>query len=70
MLKRLSPLDLFLAVFILMYYGRLSVVMFVPQFAIDYGIPATYLSLHFAMLSVGCADFQRHRHRPSAACQP
>jgi predicted MFS family arabinose efflux permease len=55
MLKRLSPLDLFLAVFILMYYGRLSVVMFVPQYAIDYGIPASYLSLHFAMLSVGCA---------------
>jgi Na+/melibiose symporter-like transporter len=55
MLKRLSPLDLFLAVFILMYYGRLSVVLFVPQFAVDYGIPASYLSLHFAMLSVGCA---------------
>jgi Na+/melibiose symporter-like transporter len=55
MLKRLSPLDLFLAVFILMYYGRLSVVMFVPQYAVDYGIPASYLSLHFAMLSVGCA---------------
>jgi MFS family permease len=55
MLKRLSPLDLFLAVFILMYYGRLSVVMFVPQYAIDYGIPESYLSLHFAMLSVGCA---------------
>jgi len=55
MLKRLNPLDLFLAVFILMYYGRLSVVMFVPQYAIDYGIPSPYLSLHFAMLSVGCA---------------
>ncbi|HEY3274421.1 MAG TPA: MFS transporter [Methanocella sp.] len=55
MLKRLSPLNLFLAVFILMYYGRLSVVMFVPQYAIDYGIPESYLSLHFAMLSVGCA---------------
>jgi MFS family permease len=55
MLKRLSPLDLFLAVFILMYYGRLSVVMFIPQYALDYGIPASCLSLHFAMLSVGCA---------------
>jgi len=55
MLKKLGPLDLFLAVFILMYYGRLSVVMFVPQYAIDYGIPTSFLSLHFAMLSVGCA---------------
>jgi Na+/melibiose symporter-like transporter len=55
MLKRLSPLDLFLAVFILMYYGRLSVVMFVPQYVIGYGIPATYLSMYFAMISVGCA---------------
>ncbi len=55
MLKRLSPLDLFLVVFILMYYGRLSVVLFVPQYAIDYGIPESCLSLHFAMLSVGSA---------------
>ncbi|OPY30945.1 MAG: Major Facilitator Superfamily protein [Methanocella sp. PtaU1.Bin125] len=55
MLKRLSPLDLFLAVFVLMYYGRLSVVLFIPQYAIDYHIPAPYYSLHFAMVSVGCA---------------
>lgn len=55
MLKRLNPLDLFLVMFILMYYGRLSVVLFIPQYAIDYGIPSPYLSLHFAMLSVGCA---------------
>jgi predicted MFS family arabinose efflux permease len=55
MLKRLSPLDLFLAVFVLMYYGRLSVVLFIPQYAIDYHIPAGYYSLHFAMVSVGCA---------------
>jgi MFS family permease len=54
-LKRMSPLDIFLATFILMYYGRLSVVLFIPQYAIDYGIPSPYYSLHFAMVSVGCA---------------
>lgn len=38
-----------------MYYGRLSVVLFIPQYAIDYGIPSPYYSLHFAMVSIGCA---------------
>jgi MFS family permease len=55
MLKRLTALDLFLITFVLMFYGRLSVVLFLPQYAIDYGIPAPYYSLHFALLSVGCA---------------
>lgn len=41
--------------FVLMFYGRLSVVLFIPQYAIDYGIPAPYYSLHFAMVSVGSA---------------
>jgi MFS family permease len=53
--SRLNVLDLFLITFILMYYGRLSVVLFIPQYAIDYGIPAPYYSLHFAMVSVGSA---------------
>ena len=30
--KKYSPLDLFLMMFILMYYGRLSVVLFIPQY--------------------------------------
>ncbi|WP_424356520.1 MFS transporter [Methanocella sp. MCL-LM] len=55
MLKRLTALDLFLIMFVLMFYGRLSVVLFIPQYAIDYGIPAPYYSLHFAMVSVGSA---------------
>ena len=55
MLKRLTALDLFLIMFVLMFYGRLSVVLFIPQYAIDYGIPAPYYSLHFAMVSIGSA---------------
>lgn len=55
MLKRLTALDLFLIMFVLMFYGRLSVVLFIPQYAIDYGIPAPYYSLHFAMISIGSA---------------
>lgn len=50
-----NVLDLFLITFILMYYGRLSVVLFIPQYAIDYGIPSPYYSLHFAMVSIGSA---------------
>jgi MFS family permease len=38
-----------------MFYGRLSVVLFIPQYAIDYGIPSPYYSLHFAMVSIGSA---------------
>lgn len=53
--SKLNVLDLFLITFILMYYGRLSVVLFIPQYAIDYGIPSPYYSLHFAMVSVGSA---------------
>lgn len=55
MLKRFTALDLFLIMFVLMFYGRLSVVLFIPQYAIDYGIPAPYYSLHFAMVSIGSA---------------
>jgi MFS family permease len=55
MLKRLRPLDLFLLTFVLMYYGRLSVVLFVPQYVIDYKIPPDYYSLYFAMVSAGSA---------------
>ncbi len=53
--NKLSVLDLFLIAYVLMYYGRLSVVLFVPQYAIDYGIPSEYYSLHFAMISIGSA---------------
>lgn len=53
--NKLNVLDLFLITFVLMYYGRLSVVLFVPQYAIDYHIPSVYYSLHFAMISAGCA---------------
>ncbi len=53
--RKINVLDLFLIAFILMYYGRLSVVLFIPQYAIDYHIPSIYYSLHFAMVSVGCA---------------
>lgn len=53
--RRIDVLDLFLIAYILMYYGRLSVVLFIPQYAIDYGIPSPYYSLHFAMVSIGCA---------------
>ena len=53
--RKLNVLDLFLITFILMYYGRLSVVLFIPQYAIDYHIPSIYYSLHFAMVSVGSA---------------
>lgn len=53
--NRISVLDLFLIAYILMYYGRLSVVLFIPQYAIDYGIPSPYYSLHFATVSIGCA---------------
>ncbi len=53
--NKLNVLDLFLITFILMYYGRLSVVLFIPQYAIDYHIPSIYYSLHFAMVSVGSA---------------
>lgn len=53
--NKISVLDLFLIAYILMYYGRLSVVLFVPQYAIDYGIPSEYYSLHFAMISIGSA---------------
>ena len=55
MLKKLTALDLFLIIFVLMFYGRLSVVLFVPQYAIDYHLPAQYLSLHFALISIGSA---------------
>ncbi len=53
--NKISVLDLFLIAYVLMYYGRLSVVLFVPQYAIDNGIPSQYYSLHFAMISVGSA---------------
>lgn len=53
--NKISVLDLFLIAYVLMYYGRLSVVLFVPQYAIDYGIPSQYYSLHFAMISIGSA---------------
>ncbi|HMK47480.1 MAG TPA: MFS transporter [Methanocella sp.] len=55
MLKKLTALDLFLIIFVLMFYGRLSVVLFVPQYAIDYHLPSPYLSLHFALISIGSA---------------
>ena len=53
--NKISVLDLFLIAYVLMYYGRLSVVLFIPQYAIDYGIPSQYYSLHFAMISIGSA---------------
>ncbi len=53
--QKIGVLDLFLITFILMYYGRLSVVMFVPQYAIDYHIPSQYYSLFFATTSIGSA---------------
>jgi MFS family permease len=53
--RKINVLDLFLIAFILMYYGRLSVVLFIPQYAIDYNIPSIYYSLHFAMVSIGSA---------------
>ncbi|MCD1295181.1 MFS transporter [Methanocella sp. CWC-04] len=53
--KKISVLDVFLIAFILMYYGRLSVVLFIPQYAIDNGIPSPYYGLHFAMVSIGSA---------------
>jgi len=53
--RRINVLDLFLIAYVLMYYGRLSVVLFIPQYAIDYHIPSIYYSLHFAMVSVGSA---------------
>ncbi len=53
--QKIGVLDLFLITFILMYYGRLSVVMFVPQYAIDYHIPSPYYSLFFATTSIGSA---------------
>ncbi len=53
--RNISVLDLFLITFILMFYGRLSVVLFIPQYAIDYHIPSAFYSLHFAMICVGSA---------------
>lgn len=55
MLKRFTPLNLFLITFVLMFYGRLSVVMFIPQYAIDYNIPSQYYSLYFSTICVGSA---------------
>ena len=55
MIKKLGPLHMFLLLFVLMYYGRLSVVTFLPQYAIDNGIPAFYYSLYFSLTCMGSA---------------
>jgi len=48
-------LPAFLVTFVTLFYGRLSVVVFVPQYAIDLGLPSEALGAYFTLLAAGTA---------------